>query len=149
MKSCMLLSECNTLDTSNYGMGCSKCISGQKECDDSETGSKCWVPGRCHGVMIGLEKTCSQKDCLGACQHNSQCNYFTYDAKTQFCEMMSECKFIDDSCKTCVSGEDQCTVNYLANAFETYVYGKWNLKDNNNNNNDMFVKRESELLGFS
>ena len=30
MKSCILLSECNTLDTSNYGMGCSRCISGQK-----------------------------------------------------------------------------------------------------------------------
>ena len=89
MKSCMLLSECNTLDTSNYGMGCRKCISGEKECDESETGSKCWIPGRCHGVMIGLEKTCSQKDCLGACLHNSQCNYFTYDAKTQFCELIS------------------------------------------------------------
>ena len=26
MNSCMLLSECNQLDTSNYGMGCAKCI---------------------------------------------------------------------------------------------------------------------------
>ena len=45
MKSCMLLSECHTLDTSNYGMGCSKCISGEKQCDDSHSGSKCWIPG--------------------------------------------------------------------------------------------------------
>ena len=45
MKSCMLLSECHTLDTSNYGMGCSKCISGEKQCDDSDSGSKCWIPG--------------------------------------------------------------------------------------------------------
>ena len=78
------------------------------------------ISGRCHGMMVGIERTCSQKDCLGACQHSSQCNYFTYDAKTQFCEMLSDCKFIDDTCKTCVSGEDQCSVNYLADAFGDY-----------------------------
>jgi hypothetical protein len=73
-------------------------------------------------MMVGIERTCSQKDCLGACQHSSQCNYFTYDAKTQFCEMLSDCKFIDDTCKTCVSGEDQCSVNYLADAFGDYLF---------------------------
>ena len=54
MKSCMLLSECNTLDTSNFGMGCSKCISGEKQCDEDESGRKCWIPGRCHGLYIYL-----------------------------------------------------------------------------------------------
>ena len=80
------------------------------------------ISGRCHGMMVGIERTCSQKDCLGACQHSSQCNYFTYDAKTQFCEMLADCKFIDDTCKTCVSGEDQCSVNYLADAFGDYLF---------------------------
>lgn len=131
MKSCILLSECNTLDTSKYGMGCSRCISGQKECDESNgSGGKCWIPGRCKGVMIGLEKTCSQKDCLGACQANGNCNFFTYDARTQFCEMLSGCSTVDNSCLTCVSGEDQCSVNYLANAFEKYVNKRWNWNTN-------------------
>ena len=124
MKSCILLSECNTLDTSNYGMGCSRCISGEKDCE-AENNGKCWIPGRCKGVMIGLEKTCSQKDCLGACQANANCNFFTYDARTQFCEMLSSCTSVDNSCLTCVVGEDQCSIRKR----------RWNNNNNNNNNN--------------
>ena len=98
---------------------CPTCVSGERECHIPES-LKCWVPGKCNGEMIGFEKTCSQKDCLGACQHNSACNYFNYDAKTQLCKLLFSCDDDMIECHTCVSGEDQRSVNYLAHSFETY-----------------------------
>ena len=63
MKSCMLLSECNTLDTSNYGMGCSKCISGEKQCDESDSVEKCWIPGKGHFFSDDVLLSTSMTDC--------------------------------------------------------------------------------------
>ena len=44
--------------------------------------------------------------------------------------MLSDCKFIDDTCKTCVSGGNQCSINYLADAFGDYLSSSWHVFTN-------------------
>ena len=91
MKSCILLTECVDLNTSDLGMGCPNCISGERECDEPESSLRCWVPGRCNGRFVGLEP--SEFDlfnCLPACQDNPACNYFTFDASKKVLHLLHE-----------------------------------------------------------
>ena len=108
MKSCILLTECVDLNTSDLGMGCPNCISGERKCDEPESSLRCWVPGRCNGRFVGLEPSGFDLfNCLPACQDNPACNYFTFDASSQICELYSSCDDEMIECPSCISGERQ------------------------------------------
>ena len=110
MKSCILLTECVDLNTSDLGMGCPNCISGERECDEPESSLRCWVPGRCNGNIIGVEVTFDLFQCLPACENLPACNYFTFDAAGQICELFPSCEDDMLECPTCVSGERECQI---------------------------------------
>ena len=73
--------------------------------------SECWVHGRCKGYLVDLNGAASQEKCLEHCKDLPNCKWFTYDQAQKYCATYSQCTNLDESCTTCVSGEQKCPVS--------------------------------------
>ena len=52
----------------------------------------------------------TQEDCLTYCQDTINCKWFTFDQGSGSCTLFSQCTSWDGGCKTCISGEQDCSV---------------------------------------
>ncbi|TRY74816.1 hypothetical protein TCAL_05662 [Tigriopus californicus] len=70
--------------------------------------AQCWVVGECLGSNMGVTFTDNKEDCLKACQEATNCEWFTWHSDSKLCNKFSTCPTLDDSCTTCISGENEC-----------------------------------------
>ena len=97
---CVLFANCTAIDTTN----CDQCVSGERECQPLA----CFVQGQCEGLLdFGLE-TNSATECLDVCQSFDQCTWFTYKPEVQLCLLYQTCTTLDETCTTCISGQQGC-----------------------------------------
>ena len=98
---CLLFSECPTIDES-----CTTCLSGENECGMNN--AECDVLGQCLAVPVGTNVESNQDDCLQDCKDLDGCEWYTFDTSSGVCLLFADCPNIDESCGTCISGEDDC-----------------------------------------
>ncbi len=77
--------------------------------NDSTLDLECWVDGLCNGVLVGETFGLDSNGCLGECQANDDCLWFTHDSDGDICLMFQDCQAFDTSCDTCLSSQTQCS----------------------------------------
>ena len=72
---------------------------------------RCFVQGECNGSFEVPGKDVDDRyQCRKACQASPYCNWFTFYAKTNFCQLHRNCLKLDNSaCSDCVSGVKDCS----------------------------------------
>ena len=74
----------------------------------------CWIPAKCkEGIPVDLTVTKSHEECLKHCQDTFNCKWFTFDESQESCILFSECSKWDDTCSSCTSGEQGCSVRQI------------------------------------
>ena len=77
---------------------------------------ECNVAGECQdGQTVGVALTSSNDLCLKYCQHNTDCELYTYYAESGTCVMFRDCNYFNpDPCyDDCISGEVSMIQSYL------------------------------------
>jgi len=100
---CQLYRDCAKLDEQS----CPECLSGERDCLAPEI--KCWLTGKCQGEAFSTNSTQTSEECLGLCQEEAGCNWFTFDDRKKSCFLFGQCPDLD-GCDYCVSGNSQCNV---------------------------------------
>lgn len=101
---CRSYSQCDEFSPGT----CSNCISGERSCE----GPTCDVLGRCIGVFVDGGQAETYNQCLEMCKIHQDCEWFTFDETEYFCSMTFDCISLDDSCKSCRSGQRTCSKRY-------------------------------------
>jgi hypothetical protein len=72
---------------------------------------QCFVAGACVEVPFEYDVAASAQECLGLCQQNAACSWFTHYAADAVCTLLTACPSLDQECDPdCVSGEVSCEV---------------------------------------
>ena len=71
---------------------------------------QCYFKGEClNSQLVNLTKQDSYNKCLKDCQHNMECQWFTFEGSQNSCLLFSDCNTISDStCQHCYSGQKTC-----------------------------------------
>ena len=77
--------------------------SGNKDCSKYS----CNESGMCHGTLIDGISASDANSCLGLCQNNPACLWFTYLPQDQLCIQLADCSDLLP-CIDCLSGQRQC-----------------------------------------
>ena len=71
---------------------------------------QCYVEGEClDSQLVNLTLQDNYNQCLKDCQHNTECQWFTFEGSQNSCLLFSNCNTLSDStCQYCYSGEKTC-----------------------------------------
>ncbi len=75
----------------------------------NKIGLQCWIQGQCNGDLLNASDGTTENECLGECQANEDCVWFTHDSNGGQCELMADCPTFDTSCDTCLSSHVLCS----------------------------------------
>ena len=71
--------------------------------------SKCFVAGRCENSQhVDGSFLIDEIKCLDSCNLNAECNWFSFDYESMFCEEFANCSRLDTTSGLWISGESGC-----------------------------------------
>jgi len=103
---CVLFTNCTESGEPDKVV-CPDCISGERLCPPRT----CHGAFKCKGIFIDSFNIEHLEDCIGACNDNDDCMYFTLEKTHDHCVIYENCEEEID-CETCASGERACSVGY-------------------------------------
>jgi len=77
-------------------------------------GDLCHMHGSCIGAFAHGSQVTSMEECKLLCEETTgnpflpDCQYYSYDTATSFCEAFQNCEGLDDSCDNCISASINC-----------------------------------------
>ncbi len=123
---CELFETCNDITEES----CEDCVTSQKDCDVYQ----CGLQGSCQvkpvrndcfsltwtwilqGHIIKQEDVDTEGQCLKDCQINMDCQWYTFNEDINLCLLFETCPTVDETCSTCTSGENGCSLGRFVKA---------------------------------
>ena len=72
---------------------------------------ECYGAFKCQGIFIDSFEIDHLEDCIGACNANDICMWYTLEKTNNHCVLYENCD-VKNECETCASGERLCSVGY-------------------------------------